>query len=369
MGTRLHRHLGSLLAAVVAMGALTPAAIADVLPRFPPGSFVHRNITTAPLATNSATMINTLATTLGGWGNGNKFQIDFSIIVVHAPAGAPTKPLLAWPDASGYCYGGGPDCEAPGLAIPLPAGGMVEGSPTNDYHCDNSNNDCHLIVVQGTKLYEIYQANLAADNSGVEGIVGVLWDLAKVYPPQGRGEQCTSADAGGFPIAPMLFSADEVYAATQVANGDLGHAIRFILPNTKIVNARYVHPGSHGTKPPGGASGPANTVPYAARLRLKSNFNMSNYNAAAQVILRTMQRYGIVLADGGNIALTGEADNFNTHKWSELGITSQVFNPGVGNPAVAVTDFDVVETGPQIVLTYDCVRTPDDFIFIDPFDY
>jgi serine/threonine-protein kinase len=82
-----------------------------------------------------------------------------------------------------------------------------------------------------------------------------------------------------------------------------------------------------------------------------------------------MQRYGIVLADGGNIALTGEDDTFNTHKWAQLGISAQVFNPGVGNPPVAVTDFDVIETGPQIVLTYDCVRTPVDFIYIDPFDY
>jgi len=348
-----------------ALLAAASAACADVhLPRFPSNAVWHRDISAAPLSANSASMISALSG-LGGWGNVNKFQIDFSIVVVHAPAsGVPTKPVIAWPDASSYYS---PDCNAPGMSFPLPVGGMIEGSPTADYNCDHNNNDCHLLVVQGSTLYEAYAANVTA--SGVEAICALTWDLNKVYPPEGRGEQCTSVDAAGFPVAPLLFSADDVYAAMQVPNGDLGHAIRFVLPNARIVNARYVHPGSHGTKPPGGASGPANTLPYAARLRLKSTFNMANYNAAGKVILRTMQRYGIVLADGGNIALTAEDDRFNTHKWSELGVPAQIFNPGTGNPAVQVTDFEVVETGSQKVVTYDCVRIPDDFIYIDHFEY
>lgn len=47
----------------------------------------------------------------------------------------------------------------------------------------------------------------------------------QVYPDDGRGEQCTSADAAGFPMSTLLFTADEVYA------GEINHAIRFILPN------------------------------------------------------------------------------------------------------------------------------------------
>ena len=192
------------------------------------------------------------------------------------------------------------------------------------------------------------------------------WDLTKRYPNNGRGEQCSSADAAGFPIAPLLFNADEVKAAVAT-NGDIGHAIRFILPNARIAAAAYVHPASHGTKPPNGASGPAASVPYGARLRLKANFDMSRYNPAAKVLLRTMQRYGIVLADGGNIALTGEDDRFTDAKWSALGIDSQIFK--VGNPSPKVTDFDVIETGPRHTVTYDCVRNPEDFIFTDGYDY
>ena len=60
------------------------------------------------------------------------------------------------------------------------------------------------------------------------------WHLKAIYPAEGRGDHCTSADAAGFPIAPLLFNADEVFAA--LPSGDLGHAIRFILPNGRMAN-------------------------------------------------------------------------------------------------------------------------------------
>jgi len=40
----------------------------------------------------------------------------------------------------------------------------------------------------------------------------------------GARDQCSSADAAGFPIAPLLFGADEL------ATGSINHAIRFIFP-------------------------------------------------------------------------------------------------------------------------------------------
>jgi len=93
--------------------------------------------------------------------------------------------------------------------------------------------------------------------------------------------------------------------------------------------------------------------------RLRADFPVNLYNPAAQVILRTMQRYGIVLADGGNIALTAESDLFTTHSWSELGIDSRSFDQQVVGAPVKITDFAVLDTGPRIVETYDCVRNPD----------
>ncbi len=295
-------------------------------------------------------MISTLAG-LGGFGYG-RMQIDFSFLIVNAPPGAPTRTIVGYPNSGSYYA---PDCEPIGSTLPVPANAIIEGG--SGLACDNANNDCHLLVVQGDTLYEAYRAN-ASGGSGLQAQCLAVWKLGFVYPDDNRGEHCTSADAAGFPIAPLLFNADEVYAAMQRNEGDLGHAIRFVLPNARMATVSgqkvYVHPGSHA----GGPSGPAGTVAYGSRLRLRADFPVSSYPAAHQVILRTMQRYGIVLADGGNIALTAEGDTYTTHKWAELGIDSRAFDLAVPAAALKVQDFAVLDTGPRIVETYDCIRNP-----------
>jgi len=339
---------------------------AATLPEFPPNAIWSRDIsnsTVYPNHPNSAAMI----TATGGWGNGNVFQIDQSMHVMHvSAANEATVPMATVVDGP-YGYTS-PDCETEaGLKFPLPVGGAIEGS--TDYTCDNANEDCHLyVVLDGSrKLYESYQSNRNISGQLESGCV-IIWDLNKVYPPQGRGEQCTSADAAGFPMAPLLFNADEVFAA--IPNGDLGHAIRFILPNPSMAANVYVHPASHA----GGPSGSSNKIPYGSRLRLHGNYNISGYSPAGQAVLRTMKRYGIVLSDGGNIALTAEHDMFTTKKWIDLGFDENNTYMEQMVVGVQLTDFDVIQTGPQIPLTYDCDSngnhlTPADFIFIDGYDY
>lgn len=338
-------------------------------PRFPTGSVWHQNISGAPLNPNSQSMINTLVG-LGGWGNSNRMQIDFSLHVFHnAPADAPRYPVVPH-SGSGEYYS--PDCEALPATMPVPAGAAFEGM--TGLSCDNDSSDCHLIVQQGQLLYELYNANLFGGSLNARCLA--VWNLAAVYPPEGRGEHCTSADAAGFPMAPLLVNADEVAAEMNDPDGDLGHAIRFILPNSRMatdaslggVGGRlYVRPASHA----GGPSGPSGSVPYGVRMRLKSTFDMAGYNVAARVILRTMQRYGIVLSDGGNIALTFESDRHTTAKWADLGITSHMFwNGGGGSTPVKVDHFEIIDTGPRIGETWNCVRSvvePADPIFANGF--
>ena len=63
-----------------------------------------------------------------------------------------------------------------------------------------------------------------------------VWDLNKAYPDNLRGDQCTSADAAGFPVAALTPTADEV------ASGAVNHALRFILPNDRMKADVYVPP-------------------------------------------------------------------------------------------------------------------------------
>ena len=170
-----------------------------------------------------------------------------------------------------------------------------------------------------------------------------MWDLTRAYPATLRGDQCTSSDAGGFPIAAMLFSADEI------ARGSIDHAIRFILPNSRMRSGVYVRPATHAGAPSGGSALP----PYGVRMRLRADFPLASLpSEGARVVARALQRYGMILADGGNIALTAQSDRSTTHKWSEVGVGTYALQ------AIRPSDMEVVGMGSPITLTYDCVRNP-----------
>jgi len=347
---------------------LSGELLAESSPRFPPAAVWHQNIAAAPLHPQSASMIASVAN-LGGFGNG-RMQIDFSLHVVHAVPNAPERTIVAGSD--GYYT---PDCEPLGTAIPVPANAAIEGHTGLD--CPTDSEDCHLLVVQDDQLFEVYRARQLPNNQ-LEAQCLAVWRLDTVYPPQGRGEHCTSADAAGFPIAPLLINANDIAAALAIdasGNGDLGHAIRFILPNSRmasdaslggVAGRLYVRPASHA----GGPSGPTAAIPYGARLRLRADFPLTHYNPAARVILNTFKRYGIVLADGGTVALTAESDLFTSTKWASLGIDSRVFDQTPNASDVALTDFEVIDTGARIAETYECVRTilPSGEIFTDNFE-
>jgi serine/threonine-protein kinase len=352
---------------------LLPAvAMAAPLPRFTqPNAIWNTDATHLATRSNSALMMTHLAAfSSKGWGDTRNFdfQIDLSFYVLHANASTPTGPIVAFPSTSEYYS---PDCEAPGLAFPVPATGGIEGTDPPAYTCDTGADDCHLLVSNDTThvLYESYFTD-SANASGVHAICGLKWDLTRTYPRYGRGEHCTSADGAGFPIAPLLFNADEVWAAAQTS-GDLGHAIRFILGNNRMTYRKYVHPSSHGTKATSDTN--ADAVPYGSRLRLKSGFDVNAFssNESVRVILRTLQKYGMFLSDGGGVPLTAEVDTYTTHKWSDADVnldTHSLFG-------IRPTDFDVIEAGNLLSVTNanddynDCVRTPDDFIFIDGYDF
>jgi serine/threonine-protein kinase len=109
-----------------------------------------------------------------------------------------------------------------------------------------------------------------------------------------------------------------------------------------------VHPAPHA----GGPSGPAAAPPYGAHFRLKASFDVSQLKPAAQIVARAMQKYGMFLADGGNIALTAQNDADTTAKYADVGFGSSDLQ------SLKVTDFEIVDGGKRIPLTYDCMRNP-----------
>ena len=246
-GLVVHNHILSVKAAKLAH-AVPPA------PYFPPGAIWTQDASNAPVDPHSSEIIAWLASA-GGWGY-NRMQVDFDIRVLQADASTPLVPfrkaeVFYSPDSDNLS------------SVPLPTGGGIEGQP--GYQCNIEDEDCHLIVVDrsSSKLYEAFKANVS---KGVLKAVFIgVWDLNKVYPVSGRGEECTSADAAGFPIAPLLFNADEL------ATGSINHAIRFILPNPRMREGVYVHPATHAGAP----RGPESAPPYGAHFRLKASYDVS----------------------------------------------------------------------------------------------
>ena len=319
-GLVIHRHIDNVRAAK--LEHIVPPA-----PYFPPGAIWTQDVSHAPVDSQSSAIIDWLADA-GGWGHG-RMQVDFGVRVLQA---SPTTPKVPFHKGGDFMAADSDKVSE----IPLPAGGGIEGQP--GYQCDIDQNDCHLIVVDrnNNKLYEAYQANY--DKSKLAANFVAVWDLSRVYPPSGRGDQCSSADAAGFPIAPLLFNADEL------ASGSINHAIRFILPNPRIRAGVFVHPATHA----GGPKGPDSAPPYGAHFRLKASYDVSQLTPAAQVGARAMQKYGMYLSDGGNMALTAQSDADTTAKYADVN-----FGPH-DLQSLKVTDFEVLDLGKPIRLTFDC---------------
>lgn len=318
-------------------GGSGPYAASCRRPYFPAAAAWNTRVDSMAVDSQSAAIIASLQT--HGWGAG-RMQIDTSIhVMCDADGSAPKMPFTQ----TGDFYS--PDCDS--APVPIPAGGHLEGE--SGYNC-TSDGDCHLIVVEpkSSRLYEQWRVDFSS-GSYLGGCLAI-WDTSMTPPPSGRGDGCTSADAGGFPMAALLFDADEV-AAKLIA-----HAIRFILPNDIITKNTFVHPATHATSSSGGAT----AVPYGAHLRIRGDRIAAVLaalpNDAARVVAQAMHDYGMFLSDGGNIALTSEDDENTTAKWDT------VLGTGLGArdlETIMPSDFEMVAGGTRYdTSALDCPHVP-----------
>ena len=107
-----------------------------------------------------------------------------------------------------------------------------------------------------------------------------------------RPDGWTSADAAGLPIFPLLIRYDEVERA-MTTDSIIHHAIRFTVQHSQN---SYVWPARHAAS----SSADTNRPPMGLRFRLKDTVNISQYTFRMRVILRTMKKYGIIVADNGS---------------------------------------------------------------------
>ncbi len=175
---------------------------------------------------------------------------------------------------------------------PIPADAPIEGGP-------DAKGDRHVLVIDrdNWKLYELFAAH--PDGKGWCAGSGAIFDLASNKP---RTAGWTSADAAGLPIFPGLVRYDEVIEQQAIR-----HALRFTVARSRRA---YVAPARHFASRLTDAALP----PMGMRVRLKADYEISKFPAAARVILEALKTYGMIVADnGGNWFLSGAPDS----RWND----------------------------------------------------
>lgn len=170
---------------------------------------------------------------------------------------------------------------------PIPPEAPIEGGPKSD-------GDRHILVIDATnkKLYETFSTY--PDGTGWRAGSGAIFDLtSNKLRPAGW----TSADAAGLPVFPGLVRYDEV-----VEQKEIRHALRFTVRKTQ---RGYIPPATHWAS----RSKDRNLPPMGLRVRLKANYDTSKFPPEAQVILKCLKTYGMLLSDnGGDWFISGTPD-------------------------------------------------------------
>jgi hypothetical protein len=200
--------------------------------------------------------------------------------------------------------------ESDRVPYPIPQHVHIEGGA-------QATGDRHAILVDRStcRLYELYDLRHASH--GWTAGSGAVWNLRSNHL---RPAGWTSADAAGLPIFAGLARWDEV------ARGRIDHALRFTAPETRRA---YLYPARHYASDSSDPSLP----PMGLRVRLKASVNVASFPKQARVVLRALQRYGMILADNGSPWYVSGAPNKH---WSN----DQLHSLG----RLTGADFEVVDT-------------------------
>jgi hypothetical protein len=253
-------------------GGAKPVAAIGARAVFPPEDPWNQDVSREPVDANSDALIASI-------GRQKTLHPDFGTVWEGAPVGIPYtlvgKGQPKVPVTFEY-----KDESDPG-PYPVPPDAVVEGGPA-------AAGDRHVLVIDTDDwiLYELWSAHPQDGGKSWKAGSGAIFDLKKSsvgQRPKGNG----SADAAGLPIFPGLVRYEEVVERKEIA-----HALRFTVAKTRRA---YVSPATHFAS----RSKDPNLPPMGMRVRLRANYDISKFPASAQVILKAMKKYGMIVADNG----------------------------------------------------------------------
>jgi hypothetical protein len=176
---------------------------------------------------------------------------------------------------------------------------------------------------------------------------GVRYSNSTYDLPNAQGG---GVDAAGLYIMPLMLRLQELEQAVATGSA-INHATRFTLQNGYICgssNANACGGNAGGTRhiwpATAEAFAGAGVVPYGARFRLKSSFNISNFSPIAQILLTQLKQYGIILADGGY----GWQINTEYTRWPASYVTAfnEIARANIGPSNFEAVDESALESSP-----------------------
>ena len=111
----------------------------------------------------------------------------------------------------------------------------------------------------------------------------------------------------------------------------MNHALRFTV--RRPTSGGFILPATHCAS----SNTDPTLPPMGLRLRLRADFDISGYTGQSRVILETLKKYGMIVADNGsNNFITGASDT----RWDDDDLNQLKLVP--------TTAFEVVNTGPIV---------------------
>src|SRR5690242_1001996 len=297
------RAAGVFLTFVLAAGLSGSAAALRVpsAPRctvFPRSNPWNRRVDKLPVAANSATLIRSIGLDTGvhadfgsGTWDGGPIGIPFDVVTRATPR---AKVSFEYADESDH------------VGYPIPKRVHIEYG--TDHHA-------LLVDRDACRLYEL--GGLTRSGGAWHAWAGATWSMRSNHV---RPATWTSADAAGLQIFPGLARWDEV------KRGVIDHALRFTAAQTRRA---FIYPARHYAS----SSNDPSLPPMGLRVRLKASVNVASFPRQTRVVLRALQRYGMILADNGSPWYVSGAPN---RHWSNDDLHS------LGRLTGA--DFEVVDT-------------------------
>jgi hypothetical protein len=314
---------------------------------FPGDNPWNQKITDAPVAANSASIMNSIVTTYGNgrlhpdFGQDTQSNNPLYGIPYNVVHGNSTPRVHVVIDA----YPGESDLQD----APIPANAVLEGDQQNGPTVGlGPRGDSHLLVFDEDNniAYEFYAASRPSENSDGQWHANQesVWDMkANTFRTLGW----TSADAAGLAVLPGLVRPDEGLPVSQGGQGVINHAIRFTLQNAVILD-QFLYPASHVANP--GNTNPTVQPPMGARFRLKASVDISTLNPQSRVIAQAMKDYGMIVADNGsNFFFSGASYSVNANNgfaltWNDSDIQDTLH----GLKSLTFSQFEVVDLTPAV---------------------